>query len=232
MKILASIFASMMVFTVTPASAALVADYQLNGSLADSLGGADITNNGGTLGANGISFGANQGPSIGGFTFTDIYSVVVRFSFEELSGYRKILDFKNRTSDGGLYNLNTSLNYFPVASTVNGQFQVNTLHQVVFTRNAAGTVVAYVDGDAGLTFSDASGSAIIDNTLNLFIDDFVVQGEASAGFVDFIQIYDTALTDGVVPGVPEPGIWALMIGGFGLVGAAMRRRSQTLATAI
>ena len=27
------------------------------------------------------------------------------------------------------------------------------------------------------------------------------------------------------PGVPEPAVWAMMIGGFGLVGGAMRRRS-------
>jgi hypothetical protein len=30
------------------------------------------------------------------------------------------------------------------------------------------------------------------------------------------------------PGVPEPASWALMFGGFGLVGAAMRRRQRTV----
>lgn len=30
---------------------------------------------------------------------------------------------------------------------------------------------------------------------------------------------------GVTPAVPEPAIWAMMIGGFGIVGGAMRRRS-------
>jgi hypothetical protein len=34
-----------------------------------------------------------------------------------------------------------------------------------------------------------------------------------------------------VPGVPEPGSWAMMVGGFGLAGAAMRRRRTALATA-
>jgi len=32
-------------------------------------------------------------------------------------------------------------------------------------------------------------------------------------------------------GVPEPASWAMMVGGFGLVGGAMRRRAGTLATA-
>lgn len=34
----------------------------------------------------------------------------------------------------------------------------------------------------------------------------------------------------VVPGVPEPGTWAMMIAGFGLVGGAMRRRQKVSVT--
>jgi len=34
-----------------------------------------------------------------------------------------------------------------------------------------------------------------------------------------------------VASVPEPASWALMIGGFGMVGATMRRRRQTMAAA-
>lgn len=36
-------------------------------------------------------------------------------------------------------------------------------------------------------------------------------------------------TGDVQPGVPEPAAWALMIGGFGLVGASLRRRRAALA---
>jgi hypothetical protein len=230
MKILvAAALASFML--TAPASAALVADFQLNGSLADALGGPDITNNGGTLGANGISFGLNQGPSLGGFANTSVYSVVMRFSFASLTGYRKILDFKNQGSDNGLYNLDNSLNFFPFAATVSNQFQEDTFHIVVFTRDADDTVVAYVDANPGLTFIDSAGDAIITDTLNFFIDDFIVPDEASSGFVDWIRIYDTALPPAQVADIPEPASWAMMIAGFGLVGAAMRRRAATLATA-
>ena len=31
-------------------------------------------------------------------------------------------------------------------------------------------------------------------------------------------------------GVPEPATWGLMLGGFGMAGAAMRRRRRTMAT--
>ena len=42
--------------------------------------------------------------------------------------------------------------------------------------------------------------------------------------------FNGALTysGGIPGGVPEPASWALMIGGFGLVGASMRRRRDGL----
>ncbi|KAB7648020.1 PEPxxWA-CTERM sorting domain-containing protein [Polymorphobacter fuscus] len=42
--------------------------------------------------------------------------------------------------------------------------------------------------------------------------------------------YDGVIVDGnPVPGVPEPGTWAMLIAGFGLVGAAARRRRTAIA---
>ena len=128
------------------------------------------------------------------------------FSFDQLGGHRKILDFANRSSDSGLYNLSTSLNFYPVSSTVNGQLQAGVVHRVVFTRDAAKTVVSYVDGNPRLTFTDASDLAVIGSVLNFFQDDFAFGPfESASGFVDYIQIYDTALTGSqVVTGIPEP----------------------------
>ena len=39
---------------------------------------------------------------------------------------------------------------------------------------------------------------------------------------DFVRLDNVVLTSGA--GIPEPSSWALMIGGFGLAGAALRRR--------
>lgn len=226
-------FAAAALLAATPGAAAnLVADYQLNGTLADSLGGADITNNGGTLGATGITFGANQGPSLAIFNNTEVFSIIIGFSFNELIGYRKILDFKDRTSDAGLYNLSDSLNFFPFNATVANQFQVGVLHRLVFTRDAAGNVNTFVDGNNGLSFVDSAGQATIPSVLHFFNDDFAFGPfESSSGFVDYIQVYDAAITNqGVISGVvPEPASWALLIAGFGLVGATMRRRRAVAA---
>jgi len=37
----------------------------------------------------------------------------------------------------------------------------------------------------------------------------------------------TLRVSGVSSGVPEPATWAMMVGGFGMMGAAMRRRQRT-----
>lgn len=51
--------------------------------------------------------------------------------------------------------------------------------------------------------------------------------EAVAGNDDAAQFVIKTLTP--TPGVPEPAAWAMMLGGFGLVGTAMRRRKHTIA---
>jgi hypothetical protein len=44
------------------------------------------------------------------------------------------------------------------------------------------------------------------------------------GSISGVSLYSTG------PAVPEPATWALMLGGFGFIGAAMRRRQRTVVT--
>ncbi len=223
-----------------PASAVLVHDFQLNGSLSDAFGGPDIVNNGGTLGATGITFGANQGPTLGGFANTGVYSVALSFSHDVSNGYRKILDFKTRTSDNGLYNLNQNLNFYPITTSPTPNFADGVLASVVLTRDASGLTTGYVNGVQYIQFVDSNNLAVIDTELNFLRDDFATgEREAAAGFLDSICVYDTALTGAEVAAqtcsgsgvgaVPEPATWALMIAGFGFVGTALRRRTALTA---
>lgn len=75
----------------------------------------------------------------------------------------------------------------------------------------------FVDGN-GLGFSTAAGSAV-----NLFVTTDtayrVNAGGLSTGFV-------TASASAATAAVPEPATWAMMIGGFGVIGAAARRRRR------
>jgi Concanavalin A-like lectin/glucanases superfamily/PEP-CTERM motif len=230
---LASIAASASV----PASAAVIGDFRLNGNLTNSAGGAlSIANNGGSLGATGITFGSNQGPTISGFSSPANYSVETAFSFATIGGYRKIIDFLDRSSDTGLYVLSGFLNFYNLTTSGSAPFVANQMNSLVFTRDAGGNSVGYVNGTALIAFNNA-GLTNVTSFLHLFRDDFATgQGEASPGFVDYIRVYDTALTGsevaGLTPpgGVPEPAAWALMIAGFGLVGSVMRRRQSVRVT--
>lgn len=67
-----------------------------------------------------------------------------------------------------------------------------------------------ITGGTGI-FAGATGFTSYSGSFN------VVTGVGS--FVEFISI-----TGPDVPGIPEPASWALLVAGFGLVGAATRRR--------
>src|SRR5262249_47662266 len=59
------------------------------------------------LAPSGYFFGVDQGLSLSGSGAFNVYSIDIHFYFDNVSasinGYQKIIDFKNRTSDSGLY---------------------------------------------------------------------------------------------------------------------------------
>ena len=223
--------ASAMLLGAQSASAAVLFNYNLYGSYADSNGGAAIAPNGGTLGPNGYTFAANQGLTIGlGGQALNEYAIETRFSFDVTSGYRKIIDFFNRGSDIGFYNLNGQIMHYTNANPGGTSLTAGQLATVRLQRDASGLVTGLVDGVQQFQFQDNGGVAAFGPgfDINLFMDDFATgQGEASSGYVDYVRVFDAA--DGVLApgGVPEPSAWALLILGFGAVGGAMRSRQRT-----
>ncbi len=126
------------------------------------------------------------------------YTIVVLFEFDSVDGYRRIVDFKNGTSDNGLYVRNGNLEFYPRAVGTGTPIAANTYVQVVLTRNSSGTVVGYVDGSQQFSFSDTSNDAVIDanNALRFFRDNESNGDttEHSAGSVARIRLYGGALT--------------------------------------
>ena len=217
---------------VSQSSGALTHEYSLDGTFADSLGGPSLLPNGGVLNPTDYSFDPNQGLTLSNaLTNPAEYSILLDFSFSILNGYRRILDFKNRASDTGLYNLATAVNFYNVASG-GAVFAPDTPARLVITRDAAtGLVTAYVNGLTQISFIDGSNLAVFDAgnaIMHFFIDDLAAPNEASAGRVSEIAIYDTALPAADVavlggPIVPEPGSGLLCLSGLATCLGARRR---------
>ena len=215
--------------------------YELNNSLADSLGGPSLVNNGATLGATGLTFGANQGPSLSNAIDPANYSIEAYFQITSVGGYRKLIDFKDHSSDNGLYNLNTGLNFYNVATGSAGTISANTMTHLVLTRDGGTQLVTgYINGISQLSFTD-SGTigtfSAANNIIQFFQDDTVTGGgESSSGFVDFVRIYDAPLTAtdvadryaAVSSVVPEASPLLLMGIALPFAGLLIRRRAVAI----
>jgi len=188
--------------------------YELNGSFADSNGGPSLVPYGGTLTPNGYNFGVNEGLSLSGTGAFDNYSIHIHFSFDNINasfnGYERILDFKNRALDEGLYNLNGRLVYFVGCCSglggPNPPLHAGSSPGVIFASGqsadllvtrSGGVFSASVNGVLAFSFSDPTGLATFsgpDNIIYFFMDDFQSlqnfpnNPEAGTGLVDFIQV--------------------------------------------
>jgi PEP-CTERM motif len=179
-----------------------------------------------------------MGLSLSGTGAFDTYSIDIRFDFNSVNasfnGYQRILDFRNRASDSGLYSLNGYLQLFasssspgdPSATSTAQVFTNGTIADLLVMRDSTGLFSAYVNGFLAFSVMDSDSSTTFsgpNNIMYFFIDDLQslathpTQLEAGSGFVDSItvQVFSSA--------VPEPSTWAMMLIGFCGLGFAFRQ---------
>jgi hypothetical protein len=128
---------------------------------------------------------------------TNIYTIVMLFRLDQISGYRRLIDFKAGTLDSGLYVLNGALDFYPSAVGSPSTIAVGNYVQVVLTRDGT-NVVGYVNGAQQFSFVDSSENGVISsaNDLRFFKDN--TTSDDSSGAIARIRLYDAAMTPGQV----------------------------------
>jgi hypothetical protein len=188
--VLAASLSLMIAMATTAANAAsLIHSYDFNNSLADTLGaGPDMTNNGGTLGAAGLTFGNNEGPTFAGLLpSSSIYAIEMQVTLDFITGFRKLIDFDNQVPDIGLYNVDGKLTFFGLTAS-SGNINADVSTNILFSRDAANQITGYVDGVQAWSVADVASLALVDDVLHFMRDDGATGfREATSGFLDYIR---------------------------------------------
>ena len=140
-------------------------------------------------------------PTIG--LLGETYTIVMRFRLDEVSNFRRLIDWKNGTAEAGLYVSNGRLNFFPKQSATGSTvvtIPTNTYVDVRLTRAADSTMTAYVGGARQFSFVDTEKLGVVDanNRVRFFIDNENGNEEA-AGAVSRIIIYTSVVAPDPTP---------------------------------
>lgn len=189
-------------------SAVLTHHYDLNGTLADRLGGPSLVSHGGSLGSERYTFAANQGLRLeGALEDTGSFSIEVVAQLDSLDPFfKKLIDFEDLSSDYGLYVSGGAMQLYPGGTGMGGEVvTANTDFHFALTRDGAtGETKVYFNGEWQQTYFGFYSDVAISwgNILTFFEDDFATgQYEAGTGSVDRILIYHGALSDDQVLGL-------------------------------
>lgn len=175
------------------------------------------------------------------------YSVELTLEFlGRDNAWRRILDTLDRQSDAGFYaDPSNQLDVYPVGGSAAG-ILAGAYRNIVLTVGPSGpnNVTAYIDGGTSLNLTTDVLNIGSSGIIGLFLDNVAGggQGEWSNANIATANFFEGVLTaeeaaafkgDAYVPpiggggsvgGVPEPATWALMLIGFGGIGASLRRR--------
>jgi len=144
----------------------------------------------GMLGFGNYRFEAGHGLVLADGGVSDQYAVEITFRFEKVDGWQKIIDFKDRASDVGLYVYNGSLQFYPFSA--GGEFRPGETYRVRLERDrATKRVSGYLNDAKVVDFDDVADDAVFqDRKAAFFVDDLATRSEESAGEVKRIRIWD------------------------------------------
>lgn len=213
-----------------------------NANLAAYAGAGNVTFNRTTTGSTKVTNGANATNGIANGTFTvgdataanNVYSVTydyLNFANPSFSGTSNVpvltLDFGKVERPNGPVTLNFSL--FNIGNSNSAGLSLTSVVQSNPGSPFTSTVSPFVNltGGSSNTYSvtlDVSQLGTFSNTATINLKDFAPGGIGGKTYSLTINTLATVL--------PEPGTWAMLIVGFGLVGFSQRRRAARTGVAL
>jgi hypothetical protein len=124
------------------------------------------------------------------------YSIELYFVFDDVNGWKRVIDWKNRTTDDGAYVYYGQIGFYDFAISDSAPVKQGEYTYYIVTRDGiTKNLKIYTDATTEINFTDADNEGVIDTShvLNFFFDDLQVQDEASSGAVALLNIYNYVL---------------------------------------
>lgn len=181
--------------------------YYLNGDYSDTLAGPAAVPLGGSLVGGGYVHGLNQGLKLPpGVVPRTTYSIELVVTPNSVDGYRKLIDFKGRTTDSGLYLSSGRVQFYPRGASAGVLFAPRQTSHVVITRNQKGARVnVFVNGRLRDSFIDTENNAVFANTYELdddtrthpallMMDDVKTKRECTGARIKRVRVWSVVLS--------------------------------------
>lgn len=121
------------------------------------------------------------------------YTIVVKFRFDTVDSFNRVIDFSRAVLDSGPYVFNGQFVLFSDDYDTVANIDADEWVNVVLTRSQAGRIRGYVDGTQVFDVTNPNAAKITDlNTLRFFRDND--NREETSGAVSRIRLYDNGMT--------------------------------------
>ncbi len=186
--------------------------------------------------------GSGQGLQLNIPAQLSTYTLALSFSFSDVTGYRKIIDFKHLSAESGIYAYSKSISVYSGSHHGGGSLTENTYTHLLITREAtgesSGNLSVYLNGERisfgdDDFFVDSDGAFTISQLLYFGLDDRNGTEFASNGGFANLQLWNYVLSDSEIEDVvsdiiaiPEPSTTAVLAGLAGLGAVLIYRRRR------